>query len=635
MAEDPERPSPHGCRPGRRAAGRGGLSGHPAAQQGRCRSSSSSCWRSARCRYVLRPGLVAPARPRPPGRRLRRVRSANDVDDQALDDAIAIIRSRVDALGVAEPEIVRQGDAIVVNLPGVEDQQRALEVIGATAELRFRPVLQTGQYLTAEVLASASTSTTAPSETTDARRDDHDRAGETTTSTSEAALGEEAIELAALPAQDSSTTTTTAAPADTATTDADERHGHDRTRRRRHHDDGPERRVLPCSGGDHAPGGRHRRGHRRPAGQGATRRRRRRATRVLPARPGPRRSRPDGCSSAASSSDPEATIIQGQWQVTLSIKGEDLDLFNQTAAECFSPGPSCPTGRLAIVLDGVVQSAPTINEPAFDSSGLTISGSFTQGEAKDLALVLRFGALPIELVAQTVQQVSPTLGKDSLRAGLVAGFLGIALVAIYMLLYYRALGVVVLLGLTHLVGDPVLRRSSGSATRRGWRCPSPGSPASSCRSASPSTRTSCTSSASRTRSARARRSAPRSTRGSNGPSARSSPPTCRASSVPRCSTALTVGPVRGFAFFLGLSTDPRRLRRLVLHPPVRRHARPPGVLHPLADVRRRPRPPRRHAAPDLREATRSDGARASSCTTARRTSTSSAGRSSGSPSPPS
>jgi preprotein translocase subunit SecD len=62
--------------------------------------------------------------------------------------------------------------------------------------------------------------------------------------------------------------------------------------------------------------------------------------------------------------------------------------------------------------------------------------------------VLRFGALPVELVAQTVQQVSPTLGKDSLQAGLIAGFLGIALVAIYMLLYYRALGLVVVLGLT-------------------------------------------------------------------------------------------------------------------------------------------------------------------------------------------
>jgi preprotein translocase subunit SecD len=61
--------------------------------------------------------------------------------DEALSQAREIIRSRVDALGVAEPEIVQQGDSIVVDLPGVKNQQRAIELVGDTAELRFRPVL--------------------------------------------------------------------------------------------------------------------------------------------------------------------------------------------------------------------------------------------------------------------------------------------------------------------------------------------------------------------------------------------------------------------------------------------------------------------------------------------------------------
>src|SRR5215207_5865209 len=65
-----------------------------------------------------------------------------DVNSEALSQAVQIIRQRVDALGVAEPEITRQGDAIVVNLPGVKDQDRALQLVGQTAELRFRPVLQ-------------------------------------------------------------------------------------------------------------------------------------------------------------------------------------------------------------------------------------------------------------------------------------------------------------------------------------------------------------------------------------------------------------------------------------------------------------------------------------------------------------
>jgi preprotein translocase subunit SecD len=101
---------------------------------------------------------------------------------------------------------------------------------------------------------------------------------------------------------------------------------------------------------------------------------------------------------------------------------------------------------VAIDLDGVVKSAPNINAQAFNGRG-QITGQFTERDAKDLALVLRYGALPVQLEPQTVQNVSATLGKDSLSAGLFAGAVGIGLVALYMLLYYRALGIVVWLGL--------------------------------------------------------------------------------------------------------------------------------------------------------------------------------------------
>src|SRR3954467_486784 len=62
----------------------------------------------------------------------------------SLDQAISIIRRRVDGLGVAEPEITRQGDFIVVSLPGVKDQDRAIQLVGRTAKLQFRPVCQAG-----------------------------------------------------------------------------------------------------------------------------------------------------------------------------------------------------------------------------------------------------------------------------------------------------------------------------------------------------------------------------------------------------------------------------------------------------------------------------------------------------------
>jgi hypothetical protein len=67
-----------------------------------------------------------------------------EYDALALDVAVEIIRSRVDAIGVAEPEIIRQGDTVVVNLPGVKDQQRALDIVGRTGDLQLRPVLQQG-----------------------------------------------------------------------------------------------------------------------------------------------------------------------------------------------------------------------------------------------------------------------------------------------------------------------------------------------------------------------------------------------------------------------------------------------------------------------------------------------------------
>jgi preprotein translocase subunit SecD len=100
-----------------------------------------------------------------------------------------------------------------------------------------------------------------------------------------------------------------------------------------------------------------------------------------------------------------------------------------------------PQNQVAIVLDGLVVSAPRINE-AIPSGNAQITGSFTQVEAQDLANVLKYGALPLAFDRGEVQQVSPTLGADQLNAGLLAGFLGLALVLLYSLLYYRGLGVV-------------------------------------------------------------------------------------------------------------------------------------------------------------------------------------------------
>ncbi|MEL7207249.1 MAG: SecD/SecF family protein translocase subunit, partial [Actinomycetota bacterium] len=91
--------------------------------------------------------------------------------------------------------------------------------------------------------------------------------------------------------------------------------------------------------------------------------------------------------------------------------------------------------------------APAINVPSFERDGITISGSFDEQSAKDLALVLRFGALPAELERQDTRTVSATLGQDSLRAGIVAGLIGLAVVAVFMLAFYRLLGAVAMASL--------------------------------------------------------------------------------------------------------------------------------------------------------------------------------------------
>ena len=94
-----------------------------------------------------------------------------------------------------------------------------------------------------------------------------------------------------------------------------------------------------------------------------------------------------------------------------------IDGWNQLATRCFNRDATCPTGQIAIVLDSIVKSAPVVQTPTFERDQIQITGNFSEREAKDLALVLRYGSLPVQLEPQTVQTVSATLGQDSLRAG--------------------------------------------------------------------------------------------------------------------------------------------------------------------------------------------------------------------------
>jgi preprotein translocase subunit SecD len=135
----------------------------------------------------------------------------------------------------------------------------------------------------------------------------------------------------------------------------------------------------------------------------------------------------------------------GAWVVNYTLTKKGSPEWDHVASENFHQA-------LAIELDGVIQSAPLI-QPAqatftsFDGTG-EISGQFTEQGAKNLALAMEFGALPVRLNPLDTVTVSPTLGHSSLVAGLGAGLVGLLLVLLYTILYYRALGLVIVLGLS-------------------------------------------------------------------------------------------------------------------------------------------------------------------------------------------
>ena len=311
-----------------------------------------------------------------------------EVDQAALSVAVDIIRQRVDSLGVAEPEIIRQGNTIVVNLPGVKDQQQALDTIGRTGAVEMRPVLKI-----AENPESTTTTTVVGGPTTTVK-------GATTTTLKPASTtlpppagGVGSSRTAAV--------TTTTIPAATEAVD-------------------------PLTG--------------LPEGQT-----------ILPGRK-------DGliyllgpieATGEVFSNDSSAQVDAGAWVVVAKLRSgaAGADVWNALSTKCFAGGADCPTKAVAIILDGEVISAPTVQTPTFDNGSVQISGSFSETEAQDLARVLQFGAVPVKFDIPTVQTVSASLGEDSLRAAVVSGLFGLLLVLLFLLFYYRLLAIVVVGGL--------------------------------------------------------------------------------------------------------------------------------------------------------------------------------------------
>ena len=132
---------------------------------------------------------------------------------------------------------------------------------------------------------------------------------------------------------------------------------------------------------------------------------------------------------------------QAAWVVNLDFDGSATKTFSDVTTMLFNNG-----GLFAIVLDGQVLSSPGVNGPIPDGRA-EISGSFDQQSATSLANSLKYGALPLTFQTESVTEEGPELASDQLRAGIIAGIVGLLLVIVYSLFYYRGLGLVVIASL--------------------------------------------------------------------------------------------------------------------------------------------------------------------------------------------
>ena len=315
------------------------------------------------------------------------------VSTTTLQNAANIMSLRANALGVTQPNIITQGDEIVVQMPGVKDPQKILKVLGTTAQLYFRPVLCGAPAYSPSTGTAKTTTTTTP--TTGAKKPASTSYVVPPTCPSPYLYSAAADYVSGQWSPGPYAVDPAYAHYKSTPITEDQKYEHQNV-------------IFPSGLG---------------AGNGPARY-------VL----GP--SLANGTIIKGATAELGDT---GQWQVNFTLTGSGGTIFNKIAATYYH-------ALVANDLDGDIVSAPLINSQSFPGGG-TITGNFNSSSASTLALDLNYGSLPVTLVAQTSETVSPTLGKSSLDAGLIAGLLGLVLVMLYTIYYYRALGIVVVTGL--------------------------------------------------------------------------------------------------------------------------------------------------------------------------------------------
>ena len=341
----------------------------------------------------------------------RNTAGGGSVDPESLEQARTIIQSRVDSLGVGESEVTTAGDRqVVVSVPTVQED-RLVALVGQTALLRFRAVYAAEQQAPPAAPSPEPGATTSP------------------------APGDPPSESAGAPAPEASPSgdnrpmpaLPTAPPAPST--------------------------PRPTAEGQGTPPDQAITWQPSEADQ----------TDFATFACDQQNNQADVSDQPLFSCNPEGTekyllgptLIEGnqltganagipqndvQWVVNLQFNGEGSTAFENATRELSSRTE--PQNRFAIVLDGESISAPSVSA-AIPGGQAQISGNFTQTSANELASVLKYGALPLAFDVSEVNNVSATLGGEQLRAGLIAGAIGLVLVVGFCFLYYRGLGLVV------------------------------------------------------------------------------------------------------------------------------------------------------------------------------------------------
>ncbi|MFV5995887.1 protein translocase subunit SecD [Streptomyces sp. NPDC056231] len=345
------------------------------------------------------------------------------INQTNMDTAVSIIERRVNGLGVSEAEVQTQGrDNIIVNIPKGTNSKQAREQVGTTAQLYFRPVLAVTEGKatpsgTASPSASGSPTPNASPSSKESASGAKATPSASATTQGRAVTGALTKDTSPSPSA-SGTPNASASPSasvDPAAAELQKKFA-----------------ALDCS----TKAGRANAGANvKPTDTTVACSSEGDAKYVL----GPAEVSGTDVDSARATIDQQ----RGMWIVQMDFTDKGSKKFQQITSKLSTQ--QSPMNQFAIALDGEVVSAPQVNETL--SGSAEISGSFTQQSAQDLANVLSYGALPLSFKEDTVTTVTAALGGEQLQAGLIAGAIGLALVIIYLVAYYRGLAFIALLSL--------------------------------------------------------------------------------------------------------------------------------------------------------------------------------------------